>query len=120
LGFDPTFIGGAVVNPLGGNAKLGSGPVIGEVDESDGSLVRIPASVKVVLNLDDDHLPFYGTMENLAATVHRFILGRPHNSIAVLNYNDPLLREWITLQGVCTGVVLVRRTYALMRLSLKA
>lgn len=92
LGFDPTFIGGAVVNPLGGNAKLGSGPVIGEVDESDGSLVRIPASVKVVLNLDDDHLPFYGTMENLAATVHRFILGRPHNSIAVLNYNDPLLR----------------------------
>jgi len=57
LGFDPTFIGGAVVNPLGGNAKLGSGPVIGEVDESDGSLVRIPASVKVVLNLDDDHLP---------------------------------------------------------------
>jgi len=92
LGYDPTFIGGAVVNSLGGNAKLGTGPVVGEVDESDGSLVRIPASLKVVLNLDDDHLPFYGTMENLAATMQRFILGRPHNSVSVLNYNDPILK----------------------------
>ncbi|WP_018963123.1 UDP-N-acetylmuramate--L-alanine ligase [Coprothermobacter platensis] len=93
IGFEPTFIGGAVVNALGGNAKLGNGPVVGEVDESDGSLLRIPSSIKVILNLDDDHLSFYGSMENLASTMQQYINGQPHSSIALLNYNDSLLKN---------------------------
>jgi UDP-N-acetylmuramate--alanine ligase len=93
LGLEPTYIGGAVVNALGGNANLGTGPVVGEVDESDGSLLRIPASLKVVLNLDNDHLPFYGTMENLASTMEKFIAGQPHDSMALLNSDDPFLKD---------------------------
>ncbi|NPV88713.1 UDP-N-acetylmuramate--L-alanine ligase [Coprothermobacteraceae bacterium] len=92
LGMDPTFIGGAIVSSFQGNARNGSGPVVAEVDESDGSLVRIPASIKVVLNVDNDHLDHYGSMEALEKAIISYAEGLPHHSVAVLNYEDGFLR----------------------------
>lgn len=60
-GRDPGLItGGDLValreRGVRGNAWRGSGPVVAEVDESDGTLVRHAPSIGVILNLHRDHM----------------------------------------------------------------
>src|SRR6187455_3580536 len=65
-GMDPTVVNGGIINAYGTNARLGAGEwVVVEADESDGTFLRLPATVAVVTNEDPDHLDFYGTFENM-------------------------------------------------------
>lgn len=54
-GLDPLAIVGVTVPDLGGMVRLGAGPTVAEVDDSDLSLARVGTEVAVVTNLDDDH-----------------------------------------------------------------
>jgi UDP-N-acetylmuramate--alanine ligase len=82
-GQDPLAIVGAAVPALGGMARLGQGPMIAEVDDSDLTLGRVHTDVAVVTNLDDDHpnLPISlresveGVGEFVSAARARVILG---------------------------------------------
>ncbi|CAB4936706.1 unannotated protein [freshwater metagenome] len=58
-GDDPLAIIGAPVRNFGGSVQLGSGPLVAEVDDSDGSLSRISADVGVLTNSWFDH-PIFG------------------------------------------------------------
>ncbi|MBL7714920.1 MAG: UDP-N-acetylmuramate--L-alanine ligase [Bdellovibrionales bacterium] len=61
-GKDPTLVIGGRVDSLGGNAKLGQGPlVIAEADESDGSFLHLPATYGIITNVDNDHLDHFKT-----------------------------------------------------------
>lgn len=63
-GKDPTLVIGGRVDSLGGNAKLGQGPlVIAEADESDGSFLHLPATYGIVTNIDNDHLDHFKTTD---------------------------------------------------------
>ena len=63
---DPTVINGGVLNSFGNSAKLGkSNWCILESDESDGSFVKIPTTYSIVTNIDEEHLDFYKSIENL-------------------------------------------------------
>src|SRR5881398_3812395 len=63
---DPTVVNGGIINAYGTNARLGAGEwVVVEADESDGTFLRLPATVAVVTNADPDHLDYYGTFERL-------------------------------------------------------
>jgi UDP-N-acetylmuramate--alanine ligase len=85
-GDDPLAIIGAPVRTFGGSVQLGSGPLVAEVDDSDGSLSRITADVAVLTNSWFDH-PIFGRsltenrrdlsvfLENTPADGH-VILGR--------------------------------------------
>jgi len=56
-GLDPTVVNGGIINAYGTNARLGAGEwVVVEADESDGTFLRLPATVAVVTNVDPDHL----------------------------------------------------------------
>src|SRR6201991_4358496 len=47
-GLDPTIVNGGIINQYGTNAKLGAGDwVVVEADESDGTFLRLPATVSV-------------------------------------------------------------------------
>src|ERR1700731_4419178 len=60
-GFDPTVINGGIINAYGTNARLGGGDwMVVEADESDGSFLRLPATIAVVTNIDPEHLDHYG------------------------------------------------------------
>ena len=49
-GLDPTVVNGGVLQGLGSNAKLGSGPwAVIEADESDRSFLNLPATLAVVI-----------------------------------------------------------------------
>src|SRR5207247_7504534 len=61
---DPTVINGGIINAYGTNARLGAGEwMVVEADESDGTFVKLPATIAVVTNMDPEHLDFYGTVE---------------------------------------------------------
>ena len=52
---DPTFVIGGHVPQLGAGARQGTGWTVAEGDESDGSLLELPATIAVVTNIDHDH-----------------------------------------------------------------
>lgn len=76
-GFDPTALIGADVPELGGNARAGRGPwVVAEVDESDGSLLRVTPTAAVLTSLDvTDHRDFYASAAQLMGTFEQFLHG---------------------------------------------
>ena len=52
-GLDPTVINGGIINAYGTNARLGQGDwMVVEADESDGTFVRLPATIGIVTNID--------------------------------------------------------------------
>ena len=47
--YDPTVINGGIINAYGTNARLGDGEwMVVEADESDGTFVKLPATIAVV------------------------------------------------------------------------
>jgi UDP-N-acetylmuramate--alanine ligase len=55
LGLDPSFLIGAEVAQLGGNARAGSGWLVVEGDESDRTVFALRAEIAVITNVDLDH-----------------------------------------------------------------
>ncbi len=55
LGEDPSFLIGAEIPQLGGNARAGSGWLVVEGDESDRTIERLRPRIAVITNVDLDH-----------------------------------------------------------------
>ena len=84
-GLDPTVINGGIINAYGTNARLGAGDwMVVESDESDGSFLRLPATIAVVTNVDPEHLDHYGTFDALREAFVRFVENIPFYGFAVL------------------------------------
>jgi UDP-N-acetylmuramate--alanine ligase len=82
---DPTVINGGIINAYGTNARLGSGDwMVVEADESDGTFVRLPATIAAVTNIDPEHLDFYGDFETLRAAFQTFVENIPFYGAAIL------------------------------------
>lgn len=74
MGLDPTFLVGGVVEGYGTNGRNGSGGYfVCEADESDGSFLFLDPDVVVVTNIEEDHLDYYGTLENIEKTFCTFM-----------------------------------------------
>ena len=83
--FDPTVINGGIINAYGTNARLGAGEwMVVEADESDGTFVKLPATIAVVTNIDPEHLDFYGDFEKVKAAFKVFIENIPFYGFAAL------------------------------------
>ncbi len=82
---DPTVINGGILNALGSNARLGQGKwLVAEADESDGTFLRLPATVAVVTNIDPEHLDHYKTYDNLRDAFDNFLNNIPFYGYAAL------------------------------------
>ncbi|MBN07891.1 MAG: UDP-N-acetylmuramate--L-alanine ligase [Rhodospirillaceae bacterium] len=93
---DPTVINGGIINALGSNARLGDGDwMVVEADESDGTFVKLPATIAVVTNIDSEHLDHYGTFDNLRAAFHRFVENIPFYGFAALCIDDAEVQAMI-------------------------
>ena len=94
--FDPTVINGGIINAYGTNARLGAGDwMVVEADESDGSFVRLPATLAVVTNIDPEHMDFYGSLEALHEAFLSFIENIPFYSAAILCIDNPTVQSLI-------------------------
>jgi len=95
-GLDPTVINGGIINAYGTNARLGAGDwMVVEADESDGSFVKLPATIAVVTNIDPEHMEFYGSVEKLHDAFHSFVENIPFYGFAVLCIDHPAVQSLI-------------------------
>ena len=95
-GMDPTVVNGGIINAYGTNARLGAGEwVVVEADESDGTFLRLPATVAVVTNVDPDHLDYYGTFDRMRDAFQRFVENVPFYGFAVLCLDHPEVQAMV-------------------------
>jgi UDP-N-acetylmuramate--alanine ligase len=93
---DPTVINGGIINAYGTNARIGGGDwMVVESDESDGSFLRLPATIAVVTNVDPEHLDHYGTFDALRDAFVRFVENIPFYGFAVLCVDHPEVQALI-------------------------
>jgi UDP-N-acetylmuramate--alanine ligase len=95
-GLDPTVVNGGIINAYDTNARLGAGEwVVVEADESDGTFLRLPATIAVVTNADPDHLDFYGTFDRMRDAFQRFVENIPFYGFAVLCIDHPEVQAMV-------------------------
>jgi UDP-N-acetylmuramate--alanine ligase len=86
---DPTVVIGGEIDELKGNATHGQGEyVVVEADESDGSLVNLRPFGVIVTNIDEDHLDYFGSLQNIIDTFASFVNWVPDNGVAVFCGDD--------------------------------
>ncbi len=89
-GLDPTVVNGGIIHAYGSNARLGSGEwMVVEADESDGTFVKLPATVAVVTNIDPEHMEHYGSFDALRAAFDQFVHNIPFYGLAVCCTDHP-------------------------------
>ena len=95
-GFDPTVINGGIINTYGTNAKLGEGEwMVVEADESDGSFVKLPATVAIVTNIDPEHLENYASFDDVRDAYDAFVSNVPFYGFAALCIDHPEVQAMI-------------------------
>jgi UDP-N-acetylmuramate--alanine ligase len=94
--FDPTVINGGIIEAYGTNARLGAGDwMVVEADESDGTFVKLPATIAVVTNIDPEHLDFYGTFDKVQQAFASFVQNIPFYGFATLCIDHPVVQAMI-------------------------
>ena len=95
-GMDPTVINGGIINAYGSNTRLGEGEwMVVEADESDGSFLRLPATIAIVTNMDPEHLDHWGSAEAMVAGYDQFVANVPFYGFAVLCIDHPGVQQMI-------------------------
>ena len=95
-GYDPTVVNGGIINAYGTNARVGSGTwMVVESDESDGSFLRLPATIGVVTNIDPEHMEHYGTFDAVRDAYFSFVERLPFYGFAVLCLDHPEVQALI-------------------------
>ena len=93
---DPTVINGGIIEAYGSNTRMGSGDwMVVEADESDGSFLRLPATIAVVTNMDPEHLDHWGSAEAMTAGYDQFVGNIPFYGFAVLCIDHPAVQAMI-------------------------
>ncbi|MHA6287217.1 UDP-N-acetylmuramate--L-alanine ligase [Maricaulis sp. CAU 1757] len=89
-GVDPTVINGGIITAYGSNAKVGLGDWMAvEADESDGSFLKLRATIAIITNIDPEHMEHYGDFDTLRAAFHQFVSNLPFYGSAVLCSDHP-------------------------------
>jgi UDP-N-acetylmuramate--alanine ligase len=98
-GLDPAAFVGGIVPEFGSNARVGAGPFVAEVDESDRGFAVLRCGTAVFTNAEDDHVggtlaTYWETVEEQHAGFARFVA----QSGRVL-----LCADWPGLEALCVG-----------------
>ncbi|MBP2662362.1 MAG: murC [Firmicutes bacterium] len=97
-GTDPTIVIGGELESIGGSAKLGHGPyLVAEADESDGSFLKFSPQIAIVTNIENDHMDYYKTMDNILRTFNEFLHKlAPAEGLAILCFDNSYVRNMAT------------------------
>ncbi|MEN1761167.1 UDP-N-acetylmuramate--L-alanine ligase [Anoxynatronum sibiricum] len=88
-GLDPTILVGGELDAIGGNVKAGGGSVmLTEACEYQGSFLRFPARIGLVLNIDLDHLDYFPDLAAIQAVFRQFVRQLPSDGLLVMPAND--------------------------------
>lgn len=88
-GLDPTIIVGGRLDVIKSTAALGQGEwLIAEADESDGSFTHLSPEIVIITNIDNDHLDYYKTFQNLKNAFLDFAVRIPFYGVAIVCGDD--------------------------------
>ena len=89
-GLDPTVVNGGIIDAYGTNAKVGEGDwIVVEADESDGTFLKLRATVAVVTNIDPEHLDHYGEFDAVRKAFQDFVENIPFYGFAAVCTDHP-------------------------------
>lgn len=72
-GLDPSAVIGGKLPAIGGSGRAGKSPaMVVEACEFVDTFLHLSPDVAVILNIDEDHLDYFKTMENLVRSFRRF------------------------------------------------
>ncbi len=93
---DPTVvIGGRLMN-IGSHAQMGQSEfLVAEADESDGSFLKLSPTIAMVTTLDEEHMDFYKTLDNMKEVFLTFINKIPFYGTAIICLDDVNLQSLI-------------------------
>ncbi|MEO0683196.1 MAG: UDP-N-acetylmuramate--L-alanine ligase [Pseudomonadota bacterium] len=95
-GVDPTVINGGIIHAYGSNARMGAGEwMVVEADESDGTFVRLPATLAIVTNIDPEHLDHYGDFEGVKDAFESFVANIPFYGAAICCLDHPEVQSLV-------------------------
>jgi UDP-N-acetylmuramate--alanine ligase len=73
-GMDPTYLIGGGLNDAGTNARHGRDDIsVAESDESDGSFLLLAPTIAVVTNVEEDHVDYWSSVDEIKAAFERFM-----------------------------------------------
>ena len=97
-GLDPTVVNGGIINAYGANAKVGGGEwIVVEADESDGTFLKLRATVAVVTNIDPEHLDHHGDFARLKRAFAEFVEGIPFYGFAAVCLDDADVQDMVAV-----------------------
>ncbi len=86
---DPSIQVGAVLSNIDGNYRVGkSDYFIIEACEYCESYLNFKQRSAIVLNIDDDHLDYFGSIENIQKSFQKYVSNLPADGFLVINIDD--------------------------------
>ena len=88
-GLDPTIEVGAILDSIGGNYRIGNSEYfILESCEYKGNFLKFTPNTAIILNIDNDHLDYYKTFDNIKKAFTDFALKVEDDGLVVANADD--------------------------------
>ena len=86
---DPSIQVGAYLNVIDGNYRVGNSEYfIIEACEYVESYLKLFPKTEVILNIDNDHLDYFGTFENIVKSFGNYVKLLPKDGLLVVNWDD--------------------------------
>lgn len=96
--FDPTAVIGGLLPVIKANGRAGKSEyMVCEACEYVDTFLHLSPDVTVLLNVDNDHMEYFKTMDNLVTSFHKFVsMGKT----AFINGDDPLCKKAVENSNV--------------------
>ena len=105
---DPSIEVGALLNSIGGNYRVGNSEYfILESCEYKGNFLKFFPHTEIILNIDNDHLDYYKTFDNIIKTFEDFVALLPNDGLLVTNADDPncyKLKDFVKGKFISYGI----------------
>ncbi len=89
-GLDPSIQVGAILKDIGGNYRVGNSDFfILEACEYVESFLKFSPQSAVVTNIDNDHLDYFKTFDNIKSAFAKYVNLLPKDGFLVINADDP-------------------------------
>ena len=86
---DPTILLGGELDEIGGNVKLGSKEyILTEACEYKGNILKYFPTMAIILNIDEDHLDYFKSMDHIQSTFVEYGRNLSENSYLLINADD--------------------------------
>ncbi len=91
---DPSIQVGAYLKSINGNYRVGSSEYfIIEACEYTDSYLKLFPKTEIILNIDNDHLDYFGTFDNIVASFQKYVKLLPEDGLLVFNFDDVNCRK---------------------------